>query len=336
MMRNHRLIHRVEPHPYEDIVGFLVRVAERNHLAGPTAILEQVIGSASARVSPNHLPQLAFYCRNYLQELLQLSGLEQRKAGGDKAWQIAGEWVTKSSFVATRKVKVCPECLGEEPFIRGIWTLSFYTACHTHEIDLLEQCPSCKKVIKWGRRHIAHCGCGGELASAESIKATPRAIFISKLLARRSDPYISINTNILPPAEVNKLAELSVDGLCKTIWFLGHCVSDLGNYGTGHGRLQPRGNAANSIINKTIDLLRDWPGGVEVLLSHLLSQNPRLNIKQLEGLIRPVHNYLNDELQSDELKFLAAAYEQQIRLIWMTLGKAPPYLGVEKQTRFEF
>lgn len=43
-MPKSRLIHRVDPYPDELLIGFLMRVALRNHLVGPLELLQHLSG----------------------------------------------------------------------------------------------------------------------------------------------------------------------------------------------------------------------------------------------------------------------------------------------------
>lgn len=336
-MLESRLIHRVEPCLHEDVVGFFMRVAEKNHLSGPKAIPEYVLGTGYTTVGVAHLSKLASYTRTYIQELHQLSGIEKRLPGGSRSWQIDGEWVTKTSFVSARKVKICPACLYEAPYIRGIWALSFYTACAHHELQMIDRCPACNKALKWDRRSPASCGCGFNLANAKSIRASTNAIVLSQLLSRFGNPNIFIRKGVLPAQEMDQLVELSMDGLCKTIWFLGHSLSELGQYGTGHGRFQPRGPKAEVMIGRAFDLLSGWPTSLMDLLVLVLRRYcTEGNGLHIERLLRPVNNYLVEELQTQELRFMTIAYEQALQTIWRVSGLPGRRQLNERQSSFEF
>jgi hypothetical protein len=219
-MNNYRLIHRVTPFPDEDVFGFLTRVSERNHVRGLEAILFHLFGKKHLSVLSNHLPRLAEYCRNEAMELLPLCGIEQRQSDGSRLWQINGEWISKSAFISTRKVKVCPDCLRQAPYIRGLWSLSLYTTCAWHDCTLIDSCPACHRLLRWNRRNLTHCSCGFDLRNAApSLPEEPPSL-VARLIAHRANPELRLTSNCLAAREIERLATLSLDGLCKTIWFL--------------------------------------------------------------------------------------------------------------------
>lgn len=337
MKSDFRLIHRTVPHAHEDVIGFLTRVAERNHVGGAAAILAYVKGTANTSVETGDIPRIAHYCRNHLEELLQLSGIEQRLSDGSRAWQIAGEWVSKASFISARKVKICPICLQEGMFIRGLWSLSFYAACAQHEVRLVDRCPGCGRRLKWDRRRISHCGCTFNLANAPASPASESLILVAQLFAHRSNLDIVIRPHAFRNREIERLAELSLDGLCKTIWFLGHCLAKLGQYGTGHGRLKPTGDEAEAIIHHAVEILRTWPTELGARLDVMARRNPSNSSSALlDRLLGPVQHYLHEELQVSELDFLRLAYEQHIRMIWKTFSKTHQLKTTSRQSELEF
>ena len=336
METSYRLIHRVVPYPREDVIGFLSRAAERNHLWGPATLLETLAGTSHTTVGVNDLPRLAYLCLNHLQELLPLSGIERRGVGGERTWQIQGEWVTKGSFLSARHVKLCPHCLAEAPYLRGVWSLSFYIACAHHKVNLIDRCPGCRRALKWDRRYVTHCNCGYDLTQAPTKAAAPTATLVAQLLALRSEEGLTLEPGVLPLRELERLAGLSLDGLCKTVWFLGHCLAELGHYGAGHGLMRPRAQSAAAIIENALMLLSVWPHSLGDMLGRLARRLPPDSpIDLVDKLMRPVNNYLHEDLQTDELAFLGRAYEQHLQLLWRSFGRLPWRKDSERQLRLE-
>lgn len=318
-------------------MGFLTRVAERNRVGGLPVILSAISGTHHISVTTAHLPRIADYCRNYLDELLQLSGIEQRLSDGSKAWQIAGEWISKNSFIGTRKVKVCPLCLKEGAFIRGLWSLSFYIACARHGIYLTERCTGCDRPLKWDRRHVSVCGCGFDLTKASSSPASDTSLLLARILAQRSDPTIVVTSPRLEPVEIDRLVDLSIDALCKTIWFLGHCLAELGQYGAGHGRVRPTGDQAEHIIAQAFELLKAWPSTLATRLENIARSAPTSCPQaRLERMMSPVEHYLHEELLGDDLNFIRVAYEHHIQSIWRTFGMRHRMKHCERQLSLDF
>lgn len=331
-----RLIHRVPPHVHEDGIGFLMRVAARNHLKGATELLSRIKGNTRLRLEARDIELIADYCRSTIPEIAQLSGIESRGLGGEQEWQVAGEQITKSAFVSLRRAKICPVCLEESPFVRGYWCLSFYDACAIHGVQMIDRCPGCARRLKWDRRHVEKCSCGFDLRQAPTTPASPTLILLSRLIAHRAADNVPLAPAIIPIRELERLASLSLDGLCKTVWFLGHCLRDLGRYGSGHGRLQPTCDEAAVIADQAFDVLRTWPTSLGEHLLTLACRPPsRSSASLLDRLFGPLQHYLYEEMTGPEHVFIRTAYEYHLRLIWRDLGRRHQSFGDSRQLELE-
>lgn len=335
-MNSYRLIHRVVPYQYEDVFGFLTRVAVRNHVSGLEALLFTLLGKQHSSVLITNLPRLAEYCRNQPEELLTLSGIEQRHSNGSRLWKVNDDWITKSTFISSRHAKICPQCLHVSPHIRGLWSLSLYTSCAWHGCALVDSCPACHRTLKWNRRHVCQCFCGFDFRLATSPSSSTGSSLIARLIAHQTDTSISLATDLLSNIETERLAKLSLDGLCKTIWFLGHCLGELGSFGAGHGCVRPRIDDAEKIITNAIALINRWPTR---LIDHLnnCSRRPPMGTAGtlMNRLLGPAQHYLAEELQTDELTFVRAVYEQQLLAIWRTFGRPHQLRKLDRQLELD-
>lgn len=336
-MSSFRVIHRVEPYQHEDIWGYLHRVATTNRIAGIDGVLKDALGKTQHAISTTALPRLAEYCRLHPEEISQLSGLEVRLADGAKVWQVCDEWVSKPSFIAPNRSTVCAQCLRQAPYVRGLWALSLYTACAYHGVELLEACPACGHRLQWRRRHLEYCSCGFELAAAEAYPAKEDALLMSFLIGSHgpSPPPFIASAGIRENA-LQLLASLSLDGLCKSIWFLGHCLGELGTFGAGHGKLKPEAKRVEPIVGRAFDVMRNWPTRLGDILLDCAKRPPAEYQGGLVGrLLGPVQNYLKQELQDEEFAFVRIAYEQHLREVWRIFGKQHR-LRRNKQLEFHF
>ena len=330
-----RLLHRIQPHRWEDAQGFLKRVSTANHLRGTKELLNLIAGNKTS-ISLSDCPRVATYCLNSVPEIAQLSGIDVSRISGQSICQINGELITKSTFVASRSPKVCPECLYESPYLRGSWLLTFYTACPFHQKTLVNRCSQCKKLLKWDRRLAEYCSCGFDLRLFKSTTSDPESTLIALLIERRQNQSISINTKILGTSEIQNMATLSIDGLCKTIWFLGHCITNLGSFGAGQGRKVFDIEGAQLVIYSALKLLRSWPNELGQKLDLLAIRQPLKNTDSLiNRLFGPVQHYLRHEIDTAELFYLRTAYEQHIRRIW-SRWDAPNRPTTSKQMELDF
>jgi hypothetical protein len=336
-MLPNRLVHRLPPMIHEDVTGYLSRTAHRNHLHGMRAILDAIYGTHRTSITTRDLPVIADFCRLYQDEAFQLSGIEHRFPDGTRTWKIDGEWITKSTFISTRHVKVCPTCLAESPHIRGCWALAFYIACSTHGTYLIDQCPRCQRPLKWDRRDVMHCFCGFNFAEAAAQPASDSAVMFARLIAHRNQPLLDVQTSRLSRQEVERLAPLGIDALCKTMWFLGHCLSEPENCFAGHGRRQPSGTQADLIIDRAFGLLENWPNNFTAHLDSIAARlPPSSTVMKLEKLIAPVMNYFDAELLDGEFRFLQTAFEHHLLGIWSRYGMQHRIRRCERQLSLNF
>lgn len=337
-MSSLRVIYRVTPESHEDIFGYLARVAARNHLAGIHSILSHVLGVKQTAITLSDLPALAHFCRLYPEEMVHLSGIAQKTTYGALAWQVCGQWVSKEPFISTRRAKICPQCLQDAAFVRGEWMLNFYIACSHHAIVFHDRCPQCRRSIPWNRRAARYCPCGFDLATANTIPAQPHSLVVAELIGLQCGQAITLHPfSCLSLVEHENLANLSLDGLCKTLWFLGHCLHELGRYSVGHGRVKPMPENAGAIILNALHAIEDWPKRFGELLE--VSKHRALAERAgplLEQLLGPVHKYLQQELQDDELMFVRIAYEQHLRKMWRSFGSQHRRLRTDRQLEFDF
>jgi len=332
LIKMNRLLHSVKPFYREDVYGFLKRVARNNLLKGEQELLFEISQENSTTVRAIVIPHLAHYCLNSVEELAQLSGIELSRSAGDRIWQINGEQITKSVFIATRNPKVCPQCLQTEAYIHGSWSLSLYISCSYHLCNLLTHCHECRKPLKWTRKDIEFCNCGADLRRSPITNGSPNSILLAQLIDHRYDERIQLSSRSLPNREIERLATLSLDGLCKTFWFLGHCVARLGNFGSGHGKKIPSHEEASQMIDKAISLMQSWPNQLGNHLNTLSNRKPSDSTDSLiNRLFGPAQYYLKNEIDTEELFYIRTAYEQHIRQIWKKFDSTVQPINSAKQ-----
>lgn len=315
-----RVHRRITPYPAEDIHGYLVRVCEVNHYKGVEAILTALIPDRRSRaLRISDLSALAHFCRNTAEEIQQLSGVERRGVGGDIGWEINGSIVTRANFVASSATSVCPDCLQEAAYARGVWSLTFYLACAQHSRRMIVQCPACARPLKRHRRRIRFCDCGCDLATVETQRAPAELRLVSGLLA--DQPLCREGWAGHPIPIIERLADLSMDGLCKTLWFFGHCVAGFDQLSSGHGRVRPGAAQAERIILQCFAILADWPESLGEALRRL-ARRPKApgSAALIDRLLGPLQHYLYEVIDADELSFVKLTYEHYIRQIWRELN----------------
>lgn len=335
-MNSHRLLQRVEPYEHEDAFSFLSRVAAANHLKDAYQIIGHCTGSSTGAMKYKDISKLAYFCLNTTSEICQLSGIELARLEGNRIWQVGSEQISKAAFLCSRTVRICPQCLADQAYIRGHWSLTLYTVCAAHKTKMIDECPACLKKIKWDRPSVLHCLCGTDLSLASPEKAGPQELLFSQLINQRGVAHNQpIHSALLDYKQIEQLSKLSLDGLCKVVWFLGHCIGSLGLYGSGHGSKVLSLYEANTVIAQALDLLQAWPNKLGARLEELsLRQSSNSTDSLINKLFGPAQYYLHESLQGEELHFIRTAYEQFITHIWK--GRYPQHIPREDKSQLEF
>lgn len=332
-----RVIHRVVPHDDESAMGFIMRVAYKNGLKSPQELLKRILGSKSPVILHQRIPDLAYFCRNTLEEFQQLSGFEKWR-NTEPHWIIQGEWLTKSVFIQNQLARVCPMCLLESPHIRALWSLSFYNYCAWHECALIERCPRCHRILKWDRSRPNFCICANYLGGDRFELPQPQSLLLAKIMAYRVTQDVSLLQSQKNVQFIEQLVGLSLDGLCKTIWFLGHCIPELGQYSMGHGRKRPSETVFEDMLQFAFDVLKNWPYSLGRIMEKMIHQelNPQFSAVAFHYFLRPLDHYLKTSLDSHELAFIRQAYEQYLQQIWLKSGRKNSGSRYEKQLMLDF
>ena len=92
-----------------------------------------------------------------------------------------------------------------------------------------------------------------------------------------------------------------------------------------------------TIIGKAFELLQRWPVGLGERLVALAARKPSAtSASLLERLFGPMQHFLREELQSAELAFLRATYEQHIQMMWRIFGQNHRLRSSGQQLGFDF
>lgn len=330
------LFFRVVPELHESLTGYLMRSAERNRCGGPDTILRTLYGNRGSPILRS-AELLADHCRCTVDEITRTLGFCRRSGSEGLHWYVSGQWITKEYFVSPRSAKVCARCLQDASFIRGLWDLTFYLACPAHGVLLSEVCVSCGKHIAWNRHQVLHCRCGFDLRRLPTEDAHPSLLLLSSLIESHLDPTARICS--IPPSHLitmRRLAELSLDGLLKTIWLLGHILPTIRAGRAIRGRNRPARDAALVIVANAFQCLASWPAAFMDALDEIAARpvSPS-SAAHIDRLFTSVHRYLDEELSHPETAFLKAAYEHQVRQIWRRAAPRRPLRNFERQMELD-
>ena len=115
---------------------------------------------------------------------LALSVMHSRsKFGGHKAVFRRGIDIPRC-FLREEGIPVCPLCLRDCAYIKQLWHLKPYTACHLHRSKLMHQCPKCSETLDYRKtEQLGLCACGFDLTSYAVELSVEEDLIVSGLIA---------------------------------------------------------------------------------------------------------------------------------------------------------
>lgn len=330
------LPHPVAPNVRESLVGFVMRAAELNGLH-TYEVLRAAVGRYSFPPEWSEAEQLAALCRCSMAEITQLFGFRVRRTDGVWAWQLGDEWITKAQFVSSRTMAVCPECLRQDTYLPGTWELSLYRACAFHKTRLLFRCPACGRALRWTRPRLWGCPCGFDYRHARTETADWPLWITAQLIEHRLEPAFRMECGPDLPASLQaRLGELTIDGLCRTLWALGHFVAGVDVRADGFKHRKRREDFADAILSTAFAILARWPEALQQSVDSLMRRSdPRGGKNLYVRVFKPLLAYLEDGCGDTELQFLRATYEQCLRQSCRIRGRRIPK-GLGPQMEIEF
>lgn len=88
-------------------------------------------------------------------------------------------------WVSANEKRICPHCLEEHGFMRGIWEIQVIDSCLEHGCRLICRCNRCKGELDWTGGSLMTCRCGASLSAIETIPVGPMRGSLDRLLADR-------------------------------------------------------------------------------------------------------------------------------------------------------
>ncbi len=132
----------ITPAADESLASFTLRYAEQNQVGMRDVIRlldPSKIFLLSATTLSRHIEALSQLTRVDVQDLSQLALRPQCLPSPDVAEAEPARLSLKHAILATRH-KYCPHCLRESPYVRRVWELRAYHACHEHGVMLATTC----------------------------------------------------------------------------------------------------------------------------------------------------------------------------------------------------
>lgn len=116
----------------EDSLGYLYRLAHANHYDSYVWLIPTELRRMTTSTKPS---------MKLIEQLLQQTKWTEHYRISELSQEISDiNNVLRGSLT---KIRFCPQCIAEQPYIRAIWTLSSSTTCLKHKSLLIDNCPKC-------------------------------------------------------------------------------------------------------------------------------------------------------------------------------------------------
>lgn len=266
-----RLPLRAAPVAGETILGFLVRLAERNgvHMGLPFArslgIPFATLTMAATREFD--LASLASASRIPRSTLLAMT----YRSGQGRPLLFRGRPISRRALIFARR-SFCPACLAEKPYHHDTWDLALSTACLRHGTLLSNKCHACGLTTGWRDSSIGTCRCGFDL-SRSPMRPIPddalAAISEVHALFGADDVFDDLHSAPWPGV----LRSLGAEEASSLMFHLGWYAS--GRSGIPRSLADPAFlDAVPSILGVGYRIGLDWPGAFHEFLSRHAVQAP--------------------------------------------------------------
>lgn len=242
-----RLIVRCERNHLEGAWGWLIRVAEANHLSSPLKITGLARKLSRSQDDAGHIRLLASITGNSVEDTASVFSSQNYRATypGDRF---------APRFLEKRHSKICPICIQESGFVYAAWDLKIWTCCPIHGIRMTCLCSNCGSKLSYDRPKIGTCSnakCRSDLLTQPTTTSTAHEISILNYLL----PLVGREITDTTPSVPFLCEAKSTD---DSVLFL---------YGLAHSL----GINRNPILPATSAFLMDWPNSGYQLIETKLS-----------------------------------------------------------------
>jgi hypothetical protein len=246
------------PHPTESLLGYLLRLSEKNGYLSPSAVCrlagikQNELGAISLRVE-----RLAAIASCGLTNLNQIAFA--LSVNGRRSSQLLGHRLVPAEL-SLAKPKLCPQCVAERGFIEAHWHLDLMVACPIHRCLVTSKCPKCGQRLRWLRPGLLECNCGENLQDSDMPEASSSETALLDIIRRKLLGY--------PAAEDNPLSLPQEQLMTMDVRSMLAVVRAIAKF----RRVADRYTAdpdAQQIITSASRVLMDWPKNFFVLLKDI-------------------------------------------------------------------
>src|ERR1700730_17613977 len=176
------LVRHPAPYPTESLLGYVLRVSEGNGYSSPWSVYCLAgMKSNEIRASGVKLEKLA-RITDWPQE--KLDAIAYSAPPDQPRWsRLLGHPLLPQDLNLTRP-RFCPQCLCEKGFLEAHWDLALMVACPVHRVSLVSCCPQCGRRLRWFRRGLLECECGGDLSNCDLSSISEAEVGLLNIIRR--------------------------------------------------------------------------------------------------------------------------------------------------------
>jgi TniQ len=155
---------------------------------------------------------------------------------------------------------LCPECVKENGFIDALFDLRAVIACPTHRTYVVRTCPKCQHPMKWTRRGLLKCRCGGSFAETEGVRAPLDLIQLMSVIKAKlhGEPLEEAALQAQFPKDL--LEKMSLVSMIRFVSLLGKMNLEIGGKDAA---------TDEEILRSAGAVLRNWPVGFYEFLERI-------------------------------------------------------------------
>ena len=180
----------------ESLASLVRRTAEIMGYEGPGRVLSLLLEARDVPANVNLFPlgpsldRLAELLRRPAKDLLGMTvhrfseQLVLAPCGSPSDTLCDSKTILK--YFVTSTSPICPRCLAEDSTAheRLVWSFRAMPVCASHGCLLIGQCPECHQSLRWDRKDVCRCVCGGLLQQAPAQEIASQAINLARILAQ--------------------------------------------------------------------------------------------------------------------------------------------------------
>lgn len=275
-------------HPTESLLGYALRISEKNGYDSPWHIMNYA-GLSQGKMDTAGFPaeKFAAILGRDTAELEQISycGISQ---DGKPEFRILSHSLGQSlqyDPLRLAKPSFCPQCAQEDGFLKAFWDLSFVVACPKHRCTLVSKCPECGEALGWFRPGILKCKCGASLTNAPLHEVSQDIVILMAIIHAKvyGNPLSAIENPCRFP--IHELESVSLRSMLVALPALGRFNLSIQGIAEDYC---PMG-----IANSVAEIFHDWPVGYHEFLRRVGIHNSSKSAVSAIGLRKRFEKFYN-------------------------------------------